>query len=111
MRLDKFLAENFGSRTKAAFAIRKGLVLVNGKPAEPSCEYRENDKIEILTAAESYVSVGGFKLSKALKDFNFSVNGKVFCRHRGEYRRLYRLSFTKRGEKSLLHRRGGKPVR
>lgn len=79
MRLDKFLAENFGSRTKAAFAIRKGLVLVNGKPAEPSCEYRENDKIEILTAAESYVSVGGFKLSKALKDFNFSVKGKVFA--------------------------------
>ena len=79
MRLDKFLAENFGSRTKAAFAIRKWLVLVNGKPAEPSCEYRENDKIEILTAAESYVSVGGFKLSKALKDFNFSVKGKVFA--------------------------------
>ena len=31
MRADKFFAEKFGSRTKSAEAIEKGLVLVNGK--------------------------------------------------------------------------------
>ena len=79
MRLDKFLSEQFGSRTKAAAAITKKLVLVNGKEVTPSYEYKDSDKIEILTAEESYVSAGGFKLSKALKDFNFSVSGKIFA--------------------------------
>lgn len=78
MRLDKFLAERFGSRTKAAAAISKNLVLVNGKTVSPSYECRAQDKIEILTAEEDYVSAGGFKLSKALKDFNFSVEDKIF---------------------------------
>ena len=79
MRLDKLLSERFGSRTKAAAAISKGLVLVNGATVQPSYEYKDGDKIEILPAEESYVSAGGFKLSKALKDFNFSVEGKVFA--------------------------------
>ena len=79
MRLDKFLSERYGSRTKAATAILKNFVLVNGKAVQPSYEYKEGDKIEILAAEENYVSAGGFKLSKALKDFNFSVNGKIFA--------------------------------
>lgn len=79
MRLDKFLSERFGSRTKAAAAIEKKLVLVNGKAVQPSYEYRESDKIEFITADENYVSAGGFKLSKALKDFDFSVEGKIFA--------------------------------
>lgn len=79
MRLDKFLSEQFGSRTKAATAITKKLVLVNGKEVAPSYEYRDGDKLEILTAEESYVSAGGFKLGKALKDFNFQVSGKIFA--------------------------------
>ena len=79
MRLDKFLSEQFGSRTKAATAISKGLVLVNGKVVQPSYEYKDGDSVEIIAAEESYVSAGGFKLSKALKDFNYSVNGKIFA--------------------------------
>ena len=79
MRLDKLLSEQFGSRTKAAVAISKGLVLVNGVTVQPSYEYKDGDKIDIQPAEESYVSAGGFKLSKALKDFNFSVEGKVFA--------------------------------
>ena len=79
MRLDKFLSEQFGSRTKASTAILKNLVLVNGKAVQPSYEYKDGDKIEIITAEENYVSAGGFKLSKALKDFNYSVDGKIFA--------------------------------
>ncbi len=79
MRLDKYLSEQFGSRTKAAVAISKKLVLVNGKSIEPSYVYKPGDKIEIITAEENYVSAGGFKLSKALKEFDVSVNGKIFA--------------------------------
>lgn len=79
MRLDKYLSDTFGSRTKAAAAISKGLVLINGKTAEPSYEFKESDLLQILREEESYVSVGGYKLSKALKDFGFSVQGKVFA--------------------------------
>ena len=79
MRIDKFLAERFGSRTKAVAAINKGLVLVNGKTVTPSYEYADIDELQIIQAEESYVSVGGYKLGKALKDFNFSVKDKVFA--------------------------------
>ncbi|MDE7439895.1 MAG: TlyA family RNA methyltransferase [Clostridia bacterium] len=79
MRLDKFLSEQYGSRTKAAAAISKKLVLINGKAVQPSYEYKDGDKIEIITAEENYVSAGGFKLSKAIKDFNYSATGKIFA--------------------------------
>lgn len=79
MRIDKYLAQSFGSRNKAAAALSKGLVLVNGKSVTASYELRETDKIEILTAGENFVSAGGFKLSKALKDFNHSPEGKIYA--------------------------------
>ena len=77
MRLDKYLAEKFGSRTKAAQAISSGQVLVNGKPVSPSYEFLGGDEIELIAPEESYVSNGGYKLSKALKDFHFEVSGLV----------------------------------
>ena len=80
MRLDKFLSEKYGSRTKAATAINKGLVLVNGKSVQPSFDLDESkDNLTFIEDCESYVSVGGYKLSKAIKDFDFSVDGKVFA--------------------------------
>ena len=79
MRIDKYLSEKFGSRTKAAEAVVKGFVIVNGKTVSPSYEVKPDDKIEILEAEENFVSVGGFKLSKALKDFGYSPEGKVFA--------------------------------
>jgi 23S rRNA (cytidine1920-2'-O)/16S rRNA (cytidine1409-2'-O)-methyltransferase len=80
MRIDQYLSQQFGSRNKAATAISKGLVLVNGKTVAPSHMVDlSRDKIEVLKAQESYVSVGGFKLAKALKDFSYSVEGKVFA--------------------------------
>lgn len=79
MRLDKLLAEKFGSRTKASKYISEKLVLVNGRAVEPSYEFKDGDVIEYIKAEESYVSNGGFKLAKALKDFAFSVSGMAFA--------------------------------
>jgi 23S rRNA (cytidine1920-2'-O)/16S rRNA (cytidine1409-2'-O)-methyltransferase len=77
MRIDKYLQPKFGSRTKAAEAITQGIVLVNGKIINPSYEFKETDEITFLEKEESFVSNGGYKLNKALKDFNFSVAGKI----------------------------------
>lgn len=79
MRLDKLLAEKYGSRTKAAEAIKNQLVLVNGKAVSPSYETSELDELEFITPKESFVSNGGYKLSKALKDFDFSPEGMIFA--------------------------------
>lgn len=79
MRIDKFFAEKYGSRTKAAEAVTKGLVLVNGKQVSASYEVKDGDKFEFLQAEESFVSAGGYKLQKAIKDFGFSAEGKVFA--------------------------------
>lgn len=79
MRIDKFLSQRYGSRTKAAKAVADGLVLVNGKVVDVSYEIKEGETLEFLRPRECYVSNGGFKLSKALSDFNFSVRGKIFA--------------------------------
>lgn len=79
MRIDKFLTDKFGSRTKAAEAITKGLVLVNGKSVSPSYNLKANDGVEIIQPPEKFVSNGGYKLSKAIKDFAFSASGKIFA--------------------------------
>lgn len=79
MRLDKYLADRFNSRTKAAQAIEEELVLVNGKTVSPSYEFKDGDEITFIKPDEQFVSNGGYKLSKALKDFDFSVEGKVFA--------------------------------
>lgn len=79
MRLDKYLSEKFNSRTKAAQAIEEELVLVNGKVVSPSYEFKDGDQITFIQPDEQFVSNGGYKLSKGLKDFSFSVKGKVFA--------------------------------
>ncbi len=79
MRADKFFAEKFGSRTKAAEAIEKGLVLVNGKPVLPKTDVKEGDDVQFPQAEEYFVSNGGYKLSKALNAFSFDVSGQTFA--------------------------------
>lgn len=79
MRIDVYLAQKFGSRTKAATAVNKGLVLVNGKKVTRSYEVKDGDAVEIIEAEENFVSAGGFKLAKALKDFDFCVKDKIFA--------------------------------
>ncbi len=79
MRIDKYVADKFRSRTQAAEAVEKGLVTVNGKPVAPSYEVKDGDKIEISRPEVSFVSAGGYKLDKALREFGFSVKDKVFA--------------------------------
>ncbi len=79
MRIDKYLTEKFQSRNRAAKAIESGLVLVNGKSVTPSYDVKDSDVITFIEPNESYVSAGGFKLAKALKDFNLSVKNLVFA--------------------------------
>ncbi len=79
MRLDFYLTENgyFDSRTKAKQAIERGEIFLNGKKIEkPAFEVLDTPKIEHVYVSK-YVSLGGFKLEKALNDFNFSVNDLV----------------------------------
>lgn len=79
MRADKFFAKKFGSRTKSAEAIEKGLVLVNGKVIKPKIEIKETDVITFLEADELFVSNGGYKLDRSIKTFDFSPKGLTFA--------------------------------
>lgn len=79
MRIDKYLADKFGSRTKAAAAISRGLVLVDGKTVGASYEVKDGDEVTVKEAEENFVSAGGFKLAKAIKDFGLSVKNQVFA--------------------------------
>ena len=79
MRADKYFAEKFGSRTKSAEAIEKGLVLVNGRKIKPKDEVKETDEILFVEAEEYYVSNGGYKLSRGIKTFDFCCKDKIFA--------------------------------
>ncbi len=79
MRADKYFAEKYGSRTKAAEAIERGLVLVNGKLIKPKSEIKETDVISFLQADDLFVSNGGYKLDRAIKAFSYICKGKVFA--------------------------------
>lgn len=79
MRADKYFAEKFGSRTKSAEAIEKGLVLVNGRAIKPKDEIKETDEIAFIDDVQTFVSNGGYKLAKAIEDFQFDCKGKVFA--------------------------------
>lgn len=81
MRIDSFLFEKgyFQSRNKAAEACRRGEVFSDGKEIlKPSYEVSGTETIEIKQKV-SYVSLGGYKLEKALNDFEFSVKDKIFA--------------------------------
>ena len=79
MRADKYFAERFGSRTKAAEAIERGLVWIDGQQAKPKDEVREGATIQLLQAEELFVSNGGYKLDRAVKTFGISCENKVFA--------------------------------
>ncbi len=75
-RADKFLAERFGSREKAARAIKEGLVEVGGRKIKPSELISEDDEITVLPH-KSHVGRGALKLEGAFERFGFEVKGKV----------------------------------
>lgn len=83
MRLDTFLQQKgyFDSRNKSAEAIKRGEIKVNGKNIlKPSYELDENCQCTIeYLYTENYVSLGGYKLKKALSDFKLNVADLVVC--------------------------------
>lgn len=83
MRLDNFLVENgfFDSRTKAQQAINRGEIFVKGKLVKKSSLISDNlIKEDIEYRFENrFVSLGGYKLEKALTDFNFSIQDLVIA--------------------------------
>lgn len=78
MRLDKFLYEKgySESRNRALILIEKNRVKVNGKAEKASYDVKESDLIEVTKPIE-YVSMGAYKLEKALNDFKIDVSGKI----------------------------------
>ena len=79
-RLDVLLVERLyaDSRTKAQAIIMSGNVYVNGQKADkPGTSCEETVDIEVRGAVCPYVSRGGLKLEKALRDFGVKPEGYV----------------------------------
>ncbi len=79
-RLDVLLTEQLyaDSRSKAQAIIMAGQVYVNGQKADkPGVSYEETVQIEVRGQTCPYVSRGGLKLEKALRDFGVDPTGFV----------------------------------
>ena len=79
-RLDVLLVEQgyADSRAKAQAIIMSGQVYVSGQKADkPGISYEERVEIEVRGASCPYVSRGGLKLEKALRDFGVDPAGYV----------------------------------
>ena len=79
-RLDVLLVERLyaDTRSKAQAIIMSGNVYVNGQKADKAgTSFEETVDIEVRGAVCPYVSRGGLKLEKALRNFGVDVNGFV----------------------------------
>ena len=79
-RLDVLLVEQgyADSRTKAQAIIMSGVVYVDDQKADkPGMSFDEDVKLEVRGATCTYVSRGGLKLEKALRDFGVDPTGFV----------------------------------
>ena len=79
-RLDVLLTEQgyADSRAKAQAIIMAGQVYVEGQKADkPGISYEESVQIEVRGETCPYVSRGGLKLEKALRDFGIDPTGYV----------------------------------
>ena len=79
-RLDVLLVERLyaDTRSKAQAIIMSGNVYVNGQKADKAgTSFEETVEIEVRGAVCPYVSRGGLKLEKALRDFGVNVEGFV----------------------------------
>lgn len=79
-RLDVLLVERglAETRAKAQAVIMSGLVYVTGQKADkPGISYEESVEIEVRSGGCPYVSRGGLKLEKALRDFGVDPTGYV----------------------------------
>jgi len=79
MRLDKYLTDNnfFPSREKAQTAIKHETVMVDGRiVTKASMEITDAMTVEVIDIFNKFVSMGGLKLEKAVKDFGLDFAGK-----------------------------------
>ena len=79
-RLDVLLTEQgyADSRSKAQAIIMSGMVYVDGQKADkPGVSYEESVQLEVRGETCPYVSRGGLKLEKALRDFGVDPTGFV----------------------------------
>ncbi len=79
-RLDVLLVEQgyADTRTKAQAIIMSGQVYVNGQKSDkPGTAFEETAQIEVRGVTCPYVSRGGLKLEKALRDFGVDPTGFV----------------------------------
>ena len=79
-RIDVLLVEQgfFESREKAKRSIMAGLVFVNNQKCDKAgTEVKIDAKIEVKGNPIPYVSRGGLKLEKAMKNFDLSLKDKV----------------------------------
>lgn len=79
-RIDVILFERnlVSSREKARGLITDRLVFVNGNEVKKFSEkFDEDEVIEVKPGGLPYVSRGGLKLEKALKNFDIDVSGKI----------------------------------
>lgn len=79
-RLDVLLTEQgyADTRSKAQAIIMSGQVYVDGQKADkPGVSYEESVQIEVRGSVCPYVSRGGLKLEKALRDFGVKPEGYV----------------------------------
>ena len=105
-RLDVLLVKRnlAASREKAKAIIMSGNVYVdNQKEDKPGTTFPEESKIEVRGHTLPYVSRGGLKLEKAMKEFQVSVEGKSLHRCRFFYRWIYRLYVAKWRGQGVCH--------
>ena len=81
MRIDNYLVDKgfFDSRTKAKQAIERNEVYLNGKLVNKVSLIVDDSKTYDIKHVFnlSFVSLGGYKLNKAITDFNFNCNNLV----------------------------------
>ena len=79
-RLDEILVEHnfFETKSKAQAAIMAGDVKIDDKViTKAGFQLAFSSKLKIEIKTMPYVSRGGFKLEKALKEFNVNLNGRI----------------------------------
>ena len=92
------------TRTKAQAIIMSGDVYVGGQKADkPGMSYEDTVEIEVRGQACPYVSRGGLKLEKALRDFGRGPHRLCLQRFRRFHRRVYRLPAAAGGGQGVRH--------
>ncbi len=79
-RLDTLLVDKglFPSREKAKSSIMAGLIKIDGRVVDKAgTEVPEKAVVEVAGPAIPYVSRGGLKLEKAVKEFELDLKGKI----------------------------------